>query len=314
MSSVLDGSATVASDDLSTDKAVVEGDPDLVDGELSADLGGVTAGAFTVHLDEFDGPFDLLLSLIAKRRLDVTVLALHEVTDDFVSYLRERGSEYDLNEVTEFLVVAATLLDLKAARLLPSGEVEDEEDLALLEARDVLFARLLQYRAFKEAARHFSLAMGSAGRRTPRTVGLDPKYAGMLPEVLLGLNAESFAALAARAMAPKVVELVATEHVHAAKVSVREQAAYISDRLRRSGSASFRALCRDTDSTLVIVGRFLALLELFREGLIAFDQAIALGELHVRWTGGDGDVADVVGTIDEAEYGDAGPLIPKERE
>ena len=265
------------------------------DGTLAGSAEQVTAAepgdGFSVRLDEFEGPFDLLLSLIAKHKLDVTVLALHTVIDDFLAHIRARGPIWDLDEATEFLVVAATLLDLKAARLLPSGEVEDEEDLALLEARDLLFARLLQYRAFRDVAELLGEMLRAGSRRRPRTAGLDPEYSDLLPEVLIGLGPAEFAALAARALAPKPVAAVGISHIHAPRVSVREQAAVLVDRLRRNPSQTFRHLTADCDTTLLVVARFLALLELYREGSVAFDQVDPLGELHVRWTGpADGDV------------------------
>jgi segregation and condensation protein A len=243
------------------------------------------AGVFSVSLEGFEGPFDLLLGLIAKHQLDVTTLALSKVTDDFIAHIRSMGSDWDLGQATEFLLVAATLLDLKAARLLPQAEVEDEEDLALLEARDLLFARLLQYRAYKQAASHLSRLLAGESRRFARSVSLEPRYAGLLPEVLLGLGPSEFAALAARAFTPRPVPLVAVDHVHGGTVSVREQTAVLRERLRRVGSASFRVLTADCDGTLEVVARFLGLLELFRDGVVAFEQAEALGELHVRWTG-----------------------------
>ncbi len=264
---------------------------DVVDPGARAQIGvadAEDAGAgtgFSVRLDEFEGPFDLLLSLIAKHRLDVTVLALHTVIDDFLAHIRARGPEWDLDEATEFLVVAATLLDLKAARLLPSGEVEDEEDLALLEARDILFARLLQYRAYKDVSAVLADLLRTGSRRHPREVGLDPQFAGLLPEVLIGLGPLEFAALAAKALAPKPVPQVGVGHIHAVRVSVREQAAILVDRLRRHPSATFRGLTADCESTLLVVARFLALLELYRDGSVAFDQVSPLGELHIRWTG-----------------------------
>ena len=241
--------------------------------------------AFSVSLEGFEGPFDLLLGLIAKHQMDVTEIALSKVTDDFIAHIRALGREWDLGQATEFLVVAATLLDLKAARLLPSAEVEDEEDLALLEARDLLFARLLQYRAYKQAAAHLAGLLAGESRRFPRQVSLEPRYAGLLPEVLLGLGPQEFAALAAKAMVPRIEMTVLVDHAHGGTVSVREQTALMRERLRRTGGGSFRALTGDCEGTLEVVARFLGLLELYREGLVAFEQVEALGELHVRWTG-----------------------------
>lgn len=261
-------------------------------------------GGFSVHLGQFEGPFDLLLSLISKHRLEVTELALHQVTDEFISYIREQGAAWNLDEATEFLVVAATLLDLKAARLLPSGEVEDEEDLALLEARDLLFARLLQYRAYKQVSSLFAERMSIAARRIPRTVGLEPHFAALLPEVLLGLSPEQFAAMAARALTPKEQAQVGVDHLHVPLVSVREQAAILVGRLRRVRAATFRALVADCDTTMLVVGRFLALLELYREGMVAFEQLAPLGDLTVRWTGSDEGEIDL-----EDEYDDGGEAI-----
>lgn len=247
---------------------------------------------FSVRVGTFEGPFDLLLTLISKHKLEVTELALHQVTDEFIGYIRAQGHEWDLDEASGFLVVAATLLDLKAARLLPSGEVEDEEDLALLEARDLLFARLLQYRAYKEVSILFTQRMLGASKRFPRTVGLEPQFAALLPEVLIGMGPDQFAAMAARALAPKPVEEVSIAHIHVQRVSVREQAAVVVDRLRRHRTTTFRALIADCDTTLLIVGRFLALLELYREQVVVFEQITPLGDLTIRWTGSEeGDVA-----------------------
>lgn len=243
---------------------------------------------FRVDLGElFEGPFDLLLALIAKHKLDVTEVALSKVTDEFIAHIKAVGPGWDLGQATEFLVVAATLLDLKAARLLPSGEVDDEEDLALLEARDLLFARLLQYRAYKQVAAVFAGRMATEAGRFPRSVTLEPQLAGLLPEVLLGLGPQEFAALAAKVFTPREVPTVGMDHLHAPAVSVREQAALLVTALRRSRVSTFRALTADCEGTLVVVARFLALLELYREGAVVFDQVSPLGELSIRWTGTD---------------------------
>ena len=249
---------------------------------------------FEVHLDVYSGPFDLLLGLIGKHKLDVTEIALSKVTDEFIAYIRSHESRWDLGQASEFLLVAATLLDLKAARLLPSAEVEDDEDLALLEARDLLFARLLQYRAFKDVAGTLSERIAAESRYRPRAVPVEPHFARLLPELVLGITPEQLAMIAAKAMVPKTPPTVGLDHLHAPTVSVREQAVLIVDRLRRVRTASFRVLVADADTTIVVVARFLALLELFREGVVAFDQAVALGDLTVRWTGSDtGEVAVV---------------------
>ncbi len=258
---------------------------------------------FEVRLDVFEGPFDLLLGLISKHKLDVTEVALSKVTDDFIAYIRARP-EWDLGQATEFLVVAATLLDLKAARLLPSGAVDDEEDLALLEARDLLFARLLQYRAYKEVAAILAGRMAEGARRYARAVSLEPQLANLLPQVLIGLGPGEFAALAARALTPRPAPTVGIDHLHAPKVSVREQAALLVETLRTTRTSTFRALAQDAPSTLVVVARFLALLELFRQGAVAFEQVSPLGELHVRWTGADAGAVDLLDEFDAS--GDGG--------
>jgi len=250
--------------------------------------------AFSVHLDAFQGPFDLLLSLIAKHRLEVTELALHQVTDDFIAHIRDQGASWNLDEATEFLVIAATLLDLKAARLLPSGEVEDEEDLALFEARDLLFARLLQYRAFKQVSIAIAERMGVAAREIPRTVGLEPHFAALLPEVLFSISVDQFARLAADALTPRDAVEVGVDHLHLPLVSVREQAAIVVERLRRLGTTTFRALIHDCDNTMVVIGRFLALLELYCEQIVTFIQVTPLGDLTIQWTGDDDTKVDVV--------------------
>ncbi len=283
--------------------------------EPRADVAGETddaprgAGAFEVHLDVFEGPFDLLLGLISKHKLDITEVSLSTVTDEFIAYIRQRSGGWDLDQVSYFLVVAATLLDLKAARLLPSGEVEDEEDLALLEARDLLFARLLQYRAYKEVAAVFAGRMATSARRFPRRVPLEPRFAQLLPELLFTIGPAEFAALAARVLAPKAPPVVSTDHIHAAFVSIREQAVLISGRLRELERASFRQLSAGATGNYEIVASFLALLELYREDVISFDQVTPLGELYVSWTGGDRAVL-----LAPPGAAGGGPLTPTEED
>jgi segregation and condensation protein A len=243
------------------------------------------AGAFQVHLDVFEGPFDLLLALIAKHKLDITEIALSRVTDEFIGYIRDLAGGWELDQASYFLVVAATLVDLKAARLLPAGEVDDEEDLALLEARDLLFARLLQYRAYKEVAGLLAGRMASQGRRYPRRVPMEPRFADLVPEVLIGIGAGEFGAIAARVLAPRPLPTVSTAHLHVPRTSVREQAEILLARLRSLRRATFRQLIADCAGTYEVVARFLAVLELFRDGQVSLDQAAPFGDLFVTWTG-----------------------------
>ena len=241
---------------------------------------------FNVKLNQFEGPFDLLLSLIAKHELEVTALSLHIVTDDFLQYIKNQGSEWDLDEATEFLVIAATLLDLKTARLLPSGEVEDEEDIARLEARDLLFARLMQYKAFKDVSFWLNDQLSIESKRFARSVSLEPQFANLLPEVLLGLGPNELARLAAKAMEVKTIPSISLSHLHAPAVSVREQAGIIVERLRRVGATTFRSLISGVEVP-VVVARFLAILELFRESQITLEQESPLADLYIRWVGAE---------------------------
>ncbi|MHA6804302.1 segregation and condensation protein A [Salinifilum ghardaiensis] len=258
---------------------------ELAAGEPEADESG-SGGRFTVRLDNFEGPFDLLLQLISQHEMDVTEVALHRVTDEFLAYTKALGQQWDLDETTEFLVVAATLLDLKAARLLPAAEVEDEEDLALLEARDLLFARLLQYRAYKQVAELFSELEAGALRRYPRAVSLEDRFANLLPKVRLGVGPERFAEIAASVFRPQPPPAVSLEHLHQHQVSVREHVALLRVRLAERGEATFAGLVSDCGHTIEVVARFLALLELYREQVILFEQEAPLATLSIRWAGG----------------------------
>lgn len=280
------------------------------------DIEESTPSGFEVNLDNFTGPFDLLLGLISKHEMDITEIALAKVTDEFISYIRklqESGQDSALDEASEFLVVAATLLDLKTARLLPAGEVDDEEDIALLEARDLLFARLLQYKAFKQVASIIDDRLNAESARFPRQVSLEPQFAALLPELIWKTTPEDFATLAAKALEPK--EPAPTEvglaHLHAPAVSVREQAAVLAERLRAGIPLSFRTLTQDAGDTLTVVARFLALLEMFRDGVIGFDQVSPLGELTVHWSAVDAGWSSE-GISEEFDGGPAEGLVEQE--
>lgn len=242
------------------------------------------APSFSVALSNFEGPFDLLLSLIGKHQLDITEISLSRVTDDFIAYLRGLDSAEELDQATEFLVVAATLLDLKVAGLLPQGELVDAEDVALLEARDLLFARLLQYRAFKEASAWFAGRMDQESSRHVRSVRLEEKFRQQTPDLVWTLSLKDFAAIAALAFTPKKLPTVGLEHLHAPLVSIREQAAQVVAILRASETVSFRQLIVGVEQRGVIIARFLAVLELYRAQCISFEQLEPLGELTLRWS------------------------------
>ena len=243
------------------------------------------ATGFSVNgLSNFNGPFDLLLTLIGKHELDITEVSLSIVTGEFIAYLRQLDSVEELDQASEFLVVAATLLDLKVAGLLPQGELVDAEDVALLEARDLLFARLLQYRAFKQAAQWFQIGLDAEATRHVRSVRLEEKYRTQVPELVWTLTPDDFAALAALAMAPREIPTVGLDHLHAPLVSIREQAAHVVALLRRGEIMSFRQLIAGAEVKGVVIARFLAVLELYRHASIAFEQLEPLGELTIRWT------------------------------
>ncbi|WP_396658146.1 segregation/condensation protein A [Microbacterium sp.] len=261
--------------------------PEPVDGRRPEPAEGrrpEPAEGFRVSVGVFDGPFDLLLTLLSKHELDITDVALSQVTGEFIAYLKELGPDEELEEASEFLVVAATLLDMKVAGLLPQGELVDAESVALLEARDLLFARLLQYRAFKEVSGWFAAQLAAEENRHVRSVPLDEKHRRAIPELAWTLTPEDFAALAVLAFTPKEIPHVGLDHLHAPLVSIREQAAIVVTLLRGSEGMTFRELVAGVDQPGVVVARFLSILELYRHAAISFEQLEPLGELTLRWT------------------------------
>lgn len=285
-------------------------------GTEAAEPSPAVRGGFRVRLQNFTGPFDVLLGLISKHELDITEIALAAVTDDFIGYIRDLGADgqaWALDEASEFLVIAATLLDLKAARLLPAGDVEDAEDVALLEARDLLFARLLQYRAFKQIAAILDDRLRDEAQRFPRQVSLEPHFAAMLPDLVWRTGPEDFAALAAKALTPREAAptVVGLAHLHAPQISVREQTDIVASRLIAAGSLTFTALVHDAGSS-VAVARFLALLELFRNSAVSFNQPNPLGELLISWAAAPGTWPVRNGVAGLEPPAPAGPLDPLE--
>jgi segregation and condensation protein A len=257
-------------------------EPEVADG---------SSRAFRVRIDGFDGPFDLLLDLIGRHELEITGLSLSMVTDEFLAHLADLGDDVDLDEASGFLVVGATLLDAKIAGLLPAGEVVDAEAVAMLEARDLLFARLLQYRAFKEASAWFEDALAVEGTRHAHRGAMPESAMPPPPPAELPVDLAAFALLAAAALAPRPVPTVRVDHLHGSAVGLREQAAEVVAMLRRGSALSFLDLTGPAPERPIVVARFLAVLELHRLGAISFEQLDPLGALVVRWTAQDWDDA-----------------------
>ena len=245
--------------------------------------------AFAVSLSNFEGPFDLLLSLISKHQVDITEVSLSKVTDEFISYLKQLDDAEEMDQASEFLVIAATLLDLKIAGLLPKGEVVDAEDVALLEARDLLFARLLQYRAFKEIATWFNTAINIEGDRIARDVRIEDRFKNQQPELVWTITKEDLAHLAEETMRPREIPMVGLTHLHASRVSIREQARIVVDLLRANRKVTFFEIIREVTERAVVVARFLSILELYRLDALGFTQDNPLGELTLIWRDADFD-------------------------
>jgi len=248
---------------------------------LHNDLEDVSGNGFSLNIGNFEGPFDLLLSLISKHQLDITSISLSQVTNDFIAYVRTLEDADQLEEASEFLVVAATLLDLKIAELLPKGEVVDAEDVALLEARDLLFARLLQYRAFKDISSWFQTAITMEARRVYRSVRLEDRFRTKQPELVWTVSLEDFARLAEETMTPREIPMVGLTHLHAPRVSIREQAAEVVALLRAATTLTFRELISSVRDRAVLVARFLSILELYRLGAVSFEQSESLGPFQI---------------------------------
>jgi segregation and condensation protein A len=247
------------------------------------------SGGFSLSLGNFDGPFDLLLSLISKHELDITEISLSKVTDEFISYLKTLDDHEELEQASEFLVVAATLLDLKIAGLLPKGELVNPEDVAMLEARDLLFARLLQYRAFKDVSTWFNNAFATEATRLARDVRVEERFRDQKPELVWKMSLEEFANLAQDVLTPKAIDGVGFTHLHAPRVSIREQAAEVVGMLRGRTTITFREVISSVRDRAIVVARFLAVLELYRLSAISFEQDSPLGDLNITWRGSNFD-------------------------
>ena len=239
---------------------------------------------FQLSLGNFDGPFDLLLTLIGRHELDITEISLARVTAEFIEHVRALEGRAEIESASEFLVVAATLIDLKLASLLPAGEAVDGEDIALLEARDLLFARLLQYRAFKQVSAWFENALSIESNRLPAVPQSEDSLFPERPELIWETELGSFAVIAEAALRPREIPSVGLTHLHASKVSIREQSSILITRLRSERKVAFRLLLSTADRP-TFVARFLAVLELYRRSAIKFEQSQAFTDFQVEWIG-----------------------------
>jgi segregation and condensation protein A len=241
---------------------------------------------YVVKTEVFEGPFDLLLHLIARQRVDLWQVSLSRITEDYLAEIR-RMRELDLEVATEFLVVAATLLELKAARLLPAPDANPDEIEAVLEERDLLFARLLQYRAYKQVAGLFGARLAEQAAYHPRRVGAEDLLRRIVPELLVGVTPEELARLAAAALTPVPPPDVTTTHIPPPRLSVAEAVIDLARRLHDQGMSTFEDLVGRQAVPIEIVIGLLAVLELYKRSLVELDQASTFADITVRWTGGD---------------------------
>ena len=263
--------------------------------------------AYEVQTTVFEGPFDLLLHLILNEQVDLYEVSLSRIVDAYLAEL-ERMEGLDLEVATEFLLIAATLVELKARRLLPGDpDLELDEEFSMWEERDLLLARLVECKTFKDAALLLSAMADEAGRSFPRTAGLDERFADLAPDLLAGITAIDLRDAMVRALTPKPVPKVHLDHVAPSRLSVTEAVAELVDELPRIGSTTFRALTDAFVERLDVVVRFLAVLELYKQGMIDLDQPTTFGDLTISWLGGEVDddersvFADLVGRIDVYE-------------
>lgn len=256
---------------------------------------------YTVSTPVFEGPFDLLLHLITREQVDLWEVSLADIVDGYVSTLQQMRASLDLETATEFLLIAAVLLELKARRLLPGREdVELEEELALWEERDLLLARLLECKTFKDAASSMSRLMDSASLSWPRMAGLEERYVDVAPDLLAGVTADRLRTAMESLLAPRPQTRVILDHVAPVRVSVRDAVEELMDELPRCGTITFARLIGGLAERLEVIVRFLALLEMYKQGLVELNQATSFSELTVSWTGADGGEAES-GVIDLVE-------------
>lgn len=249
---------------------------------------------YTVSTPVFEGPFDLLLHLITREQVDLWEVSVASIVDAYVEALGQMQA-LDLDVATEFLLIAAILVELKTRRLLPGRhDVELEEELALWEERDLLISRLLECKTFKDAARSLIRLMDQAVGSYPRTAGLDERFAGLTPDVLAGVTPDRLRGVMEGLAAPRPRAQVVLDHVAPVRISVADSVTELSMELARRGQATFRALAAGASSRLEVIVRFLAVLELYKQGAVELDQAGTFADLHVAWLG-DSLAGELVG-------------------
>ncbi len=250
---------------------------------------------YEVHTPVFDGPFDLLLHLILREQVDLYEINLSEIVDAYLVELT-RMERLDLEVATEFLLIAATLVELKARRLLPEdSEIDIDDELGLWEERDLLLARLVECKTFKDAALILRKLSADAARSYPRRCGpVEDRFLSLAPDLLENTTADDLRAAYLRAIAPKPVVRVDLSHITRIKVTVEEAVEELVDELPRAGRMTFRALTSDLVDRIEVVVRFLAVLELFKQGLVELEQTATFGEINVVWTGGEDVRADAI--------------------
>ncbi len=250
--------------------------------------------AIDVHTPVYDGPFDLLLQLILKEQVDLYEIDLAHIVDAYLAEL-ERMQTLDLDVATEFLLIAATLVELKTRRLLPGqNDMDLDEEFALWEERDLLLARLIECKTFKDVAQIFHRLADEADLSFPRTVGPDERFAEMMPDLLEGTSLRRFQSAAIRALSPKPEPIVDLFHVNPIKITVADAVAELLDELPRVGRITFRRLTADLADRIEVIVRFLAVLELFKQGFVEIDQPQRFGDIDVMWCGGEHVDADSI--------------------
>ena len=270
--------------------------------EVEAAIGS----GFQVNLEVYSGPFDALLGMIANNKLELTEVSLSSITEEFLAYVRGLDFTKNMDEASAFLDVASILVEAKSVAILPGGEENHEQSLEALRERDLLFARLIQYRAYKQAAGDFRARFAANSGRFPHPAYMDEGIQAMLPELVWTLTPAELAKLAAQVIANAPASEVSVHQLHVPLVDLRAQSVVVRDRLRKalesgSQSMSFSELTQDCASRIEVVARFMAVLVFFKQGVLQYRQNGPFEELHLRWVAGVDDAMSDV-NISEGDF------------